>query len=101
MVPSFDHEVSSNGQSAVVEPEQKITTANLRTVREQVVHAIDPLQKRLDAKLHELDETLRPQLEKPVKNKPLIAVAVAAAGGVLLGGLTVLAILAGGRTQSE
>lgn len=100
MVPPFEHEVSSNGQSAVAEPEQDSITG-LRTVREQVVQAIDPLQKQLDAKLHELDETLRPRLEQPVKDKPLIAVALAAAGGVLLGGLTVLTLLAGGRANSD
>ena len=96
MVPPFEHEVSSNGQSAVAEPQAEQGTG-LRTVREQVVQAIDPLQKQLDAKLHQLDETLRPRLEQPVKEKPLVAVAIAAAGGVLLGGLTVLAVLAGGR----
>ena len=100
MAPHHEHKVSSNGQSAVAEPEQ-ITDSNLRTVREQVVEAIDPLQKQLDATLHELDETLRPRLQQPVKDKPLIAVAVAAAGGVLLGGLTVLALLAGGGTRPE
>ena len=100
MAPHHEHKVSSNGRSAVVEQEQ-ITDSNLRTVREQVVEAIDPLQKQLDATLHELDETLRPRLQQPVKDKPLIAVAVAAAGGVLLGGLTVLALLAGGSTRPE
>ena len=54
MVPRHEHRVSSNGQSALVEPEQ-INDPNLRTVREQVVEAIDPLQKQLDATLHELD----------------------------------------------
>ena len=98
MVPRHEHRVSSNGQSALVEPEQ-INDPNLRTVREQVVEAIDPLQKQLDATLHELDETLRPRLQQPVKDRPLIAVAVAAAGGILLGGLTVLAVVAGGRSQ--
>jgi len=99
MVPPVEHEVSSNGQSAVAETQSDQTTG-LRTVRMQVVQAIDPLQKQLDAKLHQLDETLRPRLEQPVKAKPLIAVAIAAAGGVLLGGLTVMAVLAGGhRTE--
>ena len=100
MAPHHEHKVSSNGQSAVAEPEQ-ITDSNLRTVRKQFVEAIDPLQKQLDATLHELDETLRPRLQQPVKDKPLIAVAAAAAGGVLLGGLMVLALLAGGRTHTD
>ena len=65
MVPPYEHEVSSNGQAAVAEPELTASTG-LRTVREHVAQAIDPLQKQLDAKLHELDETLR-----PVSNNPL------------------------------
>ena len=100
MVPPYEHEVSSNGQAAVAEPEMTATTG-LRTVREHVAQAIDPLQKQLDAKLHELDETLRPRLEQPVKDKPLIAIAIAAAGGVVLGGLTVLTLLAGGHRASD
>ena len=39
-----------------------------------VVDVIDPLQKKLDLKLHELDETLRPKLQDRVKDKPLAAV---------------------------
>ena len=100
MVPPYEHEVSSNGQAAVAEPELTASTG-LRTVREHVAQAIDPLQKQLDAKLHELDETLRPRLEQPVKDKPLIAIAIAAAGGVVLGGLTVLTLLAGGHHASD
>ena len=96
MVPPYEHEVSSNGQGAVAD--QELTSSSgLRTVREHVMEAIDPLQKQLDATLHELDETMRPRLEQPVKERPLIAVAIAAAGGVVLGGLSVLTLLAGGH----
>lgn len=100
MVPPYEHEVSSNGQAAVAEPELTARTG-LRTVREHVAQAMDPLQRQLDARLHELDETLRPRLEQPVKDKPLIAIAIAAASGVVLGGLSVLTLLAGGHRASD
>ena len=64
-----------------------------------VADAIDPLQKKLDLKLHELDETLRPQLEQPVKEKPLLSVALSAGAGVLIGALGVMVLVAGDRSQ--
>ena len=61
--------------------------------------AIDPLQKKLDLKLNELDETLRPKLEQPVKEKPVLSVALSASAGVFIGALGVMALVAGGRSQ--
>ena len=66
----------------------------------QVADAIDPLQKKLDLKLHELDETLRPKLQQPVKEKPLLSVAISAGVGVLLGSLGALPLLGGSRSRS-
>ena len=57
------------------------------------------LCKKLDLKLHELDETLRPKLEQPVKEKPLLSVALSAGAGALIGALGVMALVAGGRSQ--
>ena len=102
MVPPFDTEVSSNGQAAtaVAEPQQQ-PSLETRSVRSQVIEAIDPLQKQLDAKLHELDENLRPRLTKPVQEKPLLAVAVSAGVGVLVGALTVLTVIAGAHARAR
>ena len=102
MVPPFDTEISSNGQAAaaVAEPEQQPSTQT-RSVRMQVIEAIDPLQKQLDAKLHELDDNLRPRLSRPVQEKPLLAVAVSAGVGVLVGALTVLTLMAAGSHASH
>ena len=97
MVP-FETELASTGSAPVAEP---TTTTARRSMRKQMVEAIDPLQKQLDAKLHELDATLRPRLEQPVKEKPLLAVAVSAGVGVLVGALTVMAVLAGARSKAE
>jgi ElaB/YqjD/DUF883 family membrane-anchored ribosome-binding protein len=101
MVPPFDTEVSSNGQAAttVAEPQQQ-PSLETRSVRSQVIEAIDPLQKQLDAKLHELDESLRPRLSKPVQEKPLLAVAVSAGVGVLVGALTVFTLIAGAHARA-
>ena len=66
----------------------------------QVADAIDPLQKKLDLKLHELDETLRPKLQQPVKEKPLLSVAISAGVGFLLGSLGALTLLGGTRSRS-
>ena len=99
MVP-VETELASTGTAPVTEPTTSTTTAR-RNMREQMVDVIDPLQKQLDAKLHELDETLRPRLEQPVKDKPLLSVAVSAGVGVLVGALTVMAILAGARSKAE
>ena len=55
--------------------------------------------EKLDLKLHELDETLRPKLEQPVKEKPLLSVALSAGAGVLIGALGVMVLVAGGRSQ--
>jgi ElaB/YqjD/DUF883 family membrane-anchored ribosome-binding protein len=100
MVPPFNTEISSNGQAAAVaEPEQQ-PTAETRSMRTQVIEVIDPLQKQLDAKLHELDESLRPRLTKPVKEKPLLAVAISAGVGVVMGALTVLTLMAGAHARA-
>ena len=64
-----------------------------------VADAIDPLQKSLDLKLHELDDTLRPKLQQPVKEKPLLAVAVSAGAGVVIGALGIVLLMAGGQAK--
>jgi ElaB/YqjD/DUF883 family membrane-anchored ribosome-binding protein len=100
MVPPFDTDVSSNGRTAAVaEPEQQ-PSLETRSVRTQVIEAIDPLQKQLDAKLHELDENLRPRITQPVKEKPLLSLAISAGVGVLVGALTVLTLVAGANARA-
>ena len=54
--------------------------------------SLDPLEEQLQQLLDELNSTLRPRIEKPVRQRPLLAVGVALGIGVLLG-----AMLNGGR----
>ncbi len=53
---------------------------------------LEPLEKQLETLLDELNSTLRPKIEKPVRQRPLLALGIAAGVGVLLG-----IILSGGR----
>ena len=53
---------------------------------------LDPLEEQLEHLLDELNRTLRPKLEKPVRDRPLMSLAVAAGVGILVG-----ALLTGGR----
>ena len=56
---------------------------------------LDPLEEQLEHLLDELNRTLRPKLEKPVRDRPLMSLAIAAGVGVLVG-----ALLTGGRRSS-
>ena len=59
------------------------------------IHHFEPWdrpEEQLEQLLDELNRTLRPRIEKPVRQRPLLAVGVALGVGVLLG-----AMLNGGR----
>ncbi|MGC6482439.1 MAG: hypothetical protein ACON4T_02560 [Synechococcus sp.] len=53
---------------------------------------LQPLELQLEQLLDDLNQTLRPRIERPVRQRPLLALAVAAGVGVVLG-----ALLVGGR----
>ena len=54
--------------------------------------SLEPLEKQLEDILDELNSTLRPRIEKPVRKRPLLAIGIAAGIGVLFG-----ILLSGGR----
>ena len=54
--------------------------------------SLEPLEKQLEDLLDELNSTLRPRIEKPVRKRPLLAIGIAAGIGVLFG-----ILLGGGR----
>ena len=51
----------------------------------QVVDALKPLEDQLEHLLDELNSTLRPKIEKPVRERPLLALGVAAGVGLIVG----------------
>ena len=54
--------------------------------------SMEPLEKQLEDLLDELNSTLRPRIEKPVRKRPLLAIGIAAGIGGLFG-----ILLGGGR----
>lgn len=51
----------------------------------QVAENLRPLEEQLESLLDDLRATLRPRLEKPVREKPLLALGIAAGVGLLVG----------------
>jgi ElaB/YqjD/DUF883 family membrane-anchored ribosome-binding protein len=50
-----------------------------------VAETLRPLEEQLESLLDELNSTLRPRIEKPVRERPLLALGIAAGVGLLVG----------------
>jgi len=48
---------------------------------------IEPFESQLEDLLEELNNTLRPKIESPIRKKPLLSIAIAAGIGLLIGTL--------------
>ena len=70
--------------------EELFNSASDRT--KDLADNLEPLEKQLENLLDDLNSSLRPRIEKPVRARPLMALGIATSIGVLLG-----IILAGGR----
>ena len=57
-----------------------------------LAESLEPLEKQLEDLLDELNTSLRPRIEKPVRKRPILALGIAAGIGVLFG-----ILLGGGR----
>ena len=87
----FDAVFSGKTSQGVQEQlEDLFNTASDRT--KDLADSLEPLEKQLEELLDELNTTLRPRIEKPVRQRPLVAIGIATGIGVLLG-----VLLAGGR----
>ena len=58
----------------------------------RLASTLEPLERQLEDLLDDLNATLRPRLEKPVRERPLLALGLAGGVGLLLG-----LLLASGR----
>ena len=73
--------------------EDLFNSAGNRT--KDIADSLEPLEKQLEELLDELNSTLRPRIETPVRKRPLLAIGIAAGIGVVLG-----VLLTGGRKSS-
>tara|TARA_Y100001968_G_C19393036_1_gene736682 strand:+ start:149 stop:610 length:462 start_codon:yes stop_codon:yes gene_type:complete len=48
---------------------------------------IEPLETQLEELLDELNQTLRPKIESPIRQKPILSIAIAAGIGLIIGSL--------------
>ncbi len=48
---------------------------------------IQPIESQLEELLDELNKTLRPKIERPIRKKPILSIAIAASIGVLIGSI--------------
>jgi ElaB/YqjD/DUF883 family membrane-anchored ribosome-binding protein len=87
---SFDHAVE------VISRQTGATSAGVRRQlgdllnatggqAQQVVDSLKPLEEQLEQLLDDLNSTLRPKIEKPVRERPLLALGVAAGVGLIVG----------------
>ena len=53
----------------------------------EISEKIEPIESQLEELLEELNNTLRPKIESPIRKKPLLSIAIAAGIGVLIGTL--------------
>ena len=82
---------SGKNSFGVKEQLEEIFTSATDTTR-GLAESLEPIEKQLEDLLDELNTSLRPRIEKPVRKRPLLALGIAAGIGVLFGML-----LGGGR----
>ena len=82
---------SGKNSFGVKEQLEEIFTSATDTTR-GLAESLEPIEKQLEDLLDELNTSLRPLIEKPVRKRPLLALGIAAGIGVLFG-----ILLGGGR----
>ena len=53
----------------------------------EISEKIEPIESQLEELLDELNKTLRPKIESPIREKPILSIAIAAGIGLLIGTL--------------
>jgi len=53
----------------------------------EISDKLEPIESQLEELLEELNNTLRPKIESPIRKKPILSIAIAAGIGLLIGTL--------------
>jgi len=53
----------------------------------EISDKLEPIESQLEELLDELNQTLRPKIENPVRKKPILSIAIAAGIGLIIGSL--------------
>ena len=53
----------------------------------EIAEKIEPIESQLEDLLDELNNTLRPKIEQPIRKKPILSIAIAAGIGLFIGSL--------------
>ena len=53
----------------------------------EIAAKIEPIESQLEDLLDELNDTLRPKIETPIRKKPILSIAIAAVIGLFIGSL--------------
>ena len=79
---------SNTGTSAIRIKRQLFEIIDsIRENKWEISEKIEPLESQLEDLLEELNNTLRPKIESPIKQKPILSIAIAAGIGLLIGTL--------------
>ena len=60
---------------------------SIRQDKWEIAEKIEPIESQLEELLEELNNTLRPKIESPIRKKPILSIAIAAGIGLLIGTL--------------
>ena len=79
---------SHNGTSAIGIKNQLFEIIDsIKENNWEISEKIEPIESQLEELLEELNNTLRPKIESPIRKKPLLSIAIAAGIGLLIGTL--------------
>ena len=96
---SFEHVVEviaeQTGRTSSVQAQLLELVAVTGDQASRLADSLRPLEEQLEGLLDELNSNLRPKIEKPVREQPLLALGIAAGVGLLAG-----LLLASGRRSA-
>ena len=79
---------NSTGTSAIrIKSQLYEIIDSIRENNWEISEKIEPIESQLEELLEELNNTLRPKIESPIRKKPLLSIVIAAGIGLLIGTL--------------